>query len=148
MMALLLLLTLVPHDLCAKVERQGNQLLIEAWFDNDTPADQAAVRILQNEKVISESKTDERGLCSMPSPDPGSYVLQVHAGGGHRTEVPFSIESQKTEQAAGRTHEEVQQRRWWGTIGGITLIAILTLFARKLIKNTRAASGSRVVPEG
>lgn len=148
MMAILLLLTLVPHDLCAKVERQGNQLQIEAWFDNDTPADQAVVRILQKEKVICESKTDDRGLCSMPAPDPGSYVLQVHASGGHRTEVPFSIETQKTEQSAGRTHDEVQQRRWWGAIGGTTLIAILTLFARKLIKNTRSASGSRVVPEG
>lgn len=148
MMALLLLLTLAPHNLCAKVERQGNQLLIEAWFDNDTPADQAAVRILQNEKVISESKTDDRGLCSMPAPEPGKYVLQVHAGGGHRTEVPFSIESQKTEQAAGRTHEEVQQRRWWGTLAGIALIAILTVFARRLVQASRSASGSPVVPEG
>ncbi|MBL8822736.1 MAG: hypothetical protein JNJ77_09135 [Planctomycetia bacterium] len=148
MMVFLLLLTFVLHDLCAKVERQGNQLQIEAWFDNDTPADLANVRILQNDIVIRESKTDDRGLCTMPAPDPGKYVLQVHAGGGHRTEVAFTIESQMTEQAAGRTHEEVQQRRWWGTLAGLALIALLTVFARKLIPSSHSASGSSAVPEG
>lgn len=148
MMVFLLLFSFVPHDLCAEVKRQGNQLQIEAWFDNDTPADLATVRILQNEKILRESKTDERGLCTLPAPDPGQYVLQVHAGGGHRTEVAFTIESEKTEQTAGRTHEEVQQRRWWGTLAGIALIAILTVFARRLLQASRPASSTPVVPEG
>lgn len=127
---ILLVTGLSPHNLCAKVKVTEQNLRIEAWFDNDTPADGAKVKLLLNKKVMQEAVTDERGICTMPTPALGSYVIEVYAGGGHRAEVPFTIESMIDEQTAGADEASVRQRRWWGAIAGLGIIAGLTFVGR------------------
>ena len=121
---------LAPHNLCAKVEIKDNTLRIEAWFDNETPADGAKVKLLANKKTLHEAITDERGLCSIPTPALGSYLIEVNAGGGHRTEVAFSLEAEVSEQTAGADKESVSQRRIWGAIIGLGVIVALTFAGR------------------
>lgn len=125
-----LILFSIPHNLCAKVEIQGTNLRIEAWFDNETPADGAKVKLLSNKKTLHEAVTDEKGFCSIPAPGAGNYSIDVNAGGGHRTEITFTIEAAVDEQTAGADKESVFQRRIWGAIIGLGVIVALTFAGR------------------
>lgn len=127
---LTILLLSIPHNLCAKVDIQGTNLRIEAWFDNETPADKAKVKLISNKKTLHEAVTDEKGLCSIPAPGAGNYTLDVNAGGGHRTEITFTIEAAVDEQTAGADKESVFQRRIWGAIIGLGVIVALTFAGR------------------
>ncbi|MFT3881457.1 MAG: carboxypeptidase-like regulatory domain-containing protein [Gemmatales bacterium] len=120
----------IPHNLCAKVDIQGTNLRIEAWFDNETPADGAKVKLLSNKKTLHEAVTDEKGLCSIPAPGAGNYTIDVNAGGGHRTEITFTIEAAIEEQTAGADKESVFQRRWLGAAIGLGVIVALTMVGR------------------
>jgi len=133
-----ILLLSIPHNLCAKVEIQGPNLRIEAWFDNETPADGAKVKLLLNKNTLKEAVTDERGLCTIPAPGAGNYTIDINAGGGHRTEITFTIEAAVDEQTAGADKESVFQRRWLGTAIGLGIILALTLAARRFVAQSRS----------
>jgi len=133
-----IILLSVSHTLCAKVEIQGTNLRIEAWFDNETPADGAKVKLLSNKKTLHEVVTDERGLCSIPAPGAGNYTIDVNAGGGHRTEITFTIEAAVEEQTAGADKESVFQRRWLGAVMGLVIIVAMTLAARRFMSSAPA----------
>jgi hypothetical protein len=135
MMAILSLVLLIlsvshPHKLCAKAEVLDNQLRVEAWFDNDEPAEGAKVRLLQGTTVVQEGIADDRGLCFLKVPPTGTYVIDVNAGGGHRTEVNYAL----GDVAAGDSKEAVQDRRWWGALAGLVVIVGLTLMARHWLR--------------
>lgn len=131
----LILLTL-PHNLCAKVDIQGANLRIEAFYDNETPADGAKVKLISNKTTLREAITDERGLCSIPAPAAGNYTIEVNAGGGHRTEITFTIEAALDEQTAGADKESVFQRRIWGAIIGLGVIVALTFAGRTALRKS------------
>ncbi len=133
-----ILLLTVPHNLCAKVKIEGTNLRIEAFFDNETPADNAKVKLLSNKKTLQEAMTDERGLCSIPAPGAGNYTIDVNAGGGHRTEVTFTIEAAVEEQTAGADKESVFQRRWLGAVVGLVIILLMTYAARRFMTKSRS----------
>lgn len=143
LLTLLLCLAPLPHNLCAKVDIQGTNLRIEAWFDNETPADGAKVKLLSNKKLLHEAVTDEKGLCSIPAPGAGSYTIDVNAGGGHRTEITFTIEAAVDEQTVGADKESVFQRRWLGAFTGLVIICfftITTIYLKRKAKRMAAVS--------
>jgi nickel transport protein len=55
----------------------GDRLRVEAYYEDDTPADDAKVTVLQGETVVAEGKTDDKGVWSCPLPPPGSYRVKV-----------------------------------------------------------------------
>lgn len=138
-LTLILLLGLAshPHKLCAKVELQGERLQVEAWFDNDMPADGAKVKMLAGTKTLHEAVTDDRGLCTLPTPAAGQYLIEVNAGGGHRTEITFTIEAEAVDKSAGEDKASVFQRRWLGGFVGVFIILFFTLTALYLRKRAR-----------
>lgn len=123
----------IPHKLCAKLDIQGTQLKVEAWYDNDVPADNAKVILLQQQKTLQEATTDERGMCSLAVPPPGDYLLDINAGGGHRTEIAFTIAAE-VDVTAGDSKSGIHNKRWWGATVGILLIIIATVLARRVLK--------------
>jgi hypothetical protein len=147
-LAILLSLSPLPHNLCAKVDIQGTNLRIEAWFDNETPADNAKVKLITNKKTLQEAVTDERGLCSIPAPGAGNYTIEVNAGGGHRTAITFTIEAAVEEQTVGADKESVFQRRWLGAVIGLVIILAMTFAARRFIPSPLSPGEKKAGSEG
>jgi hypothetical protein len=80
------------HGLGAECKLHGKRVELEAYFDDDTPARGATVRVEDvGRKAVAEGRTDAKGLWSFPRPQPGRYVVHVDAGAGHRTEVKVTI---------------------------------------------------------
>ena len=82
------------HDLQVKVkqpEETPDVLLIEAGFDDDSPAEQGKVTITDADgAVIAEAKTDDHGVCKLARPGPGKYFATVVAF-GHRDKFEFEV---------------------------------------------------------
>src|SRR5262245_9138374 len=79
------------HDLKATVKLLPDAVVVEAGFDDDTPAEGARVVILNAlGSEAASGKTDERGVCRLGKLIPGKYRATVESA-GHRDEVPFEV---------------------------------------------------------
>ena len=80
------------HALSGQCKLVGNSVELEAYFDDDSPAADAKVRVLDGAKTaITEGRTDAKGRWSFPRPAMGKYVVVIDAGAGHRTEIAVTI---------------------------------------------------------
>jgi hypothetical protein len=79
------------HDLHAKVKHLPNAVVVEAGFDDDTPAEGAHVVIFDaGGTEQARGETDERGVLRLPMLAPGHYRAIVESI-GHRDEVEFDV---------------------------------------------------------
>jgi hypothetical protein len=140
LLALLLCVSHVEaHALKADVRVGKDKITVESFFDDNTPAVQALVRVLDpNKKVVAEAKTNVDGYCALPLPPPGEYQLVVDAGAGHRTTMPITIvgadrthdQTDPTEQTAARdsdTRVGDDSSRWLKIAIGLSAIAALSI---------------------
>jgi hypothetical protein len=90
------------HALEAIVRVTNTALVIEAGYDDDTPAPDAQVVIRDaNQRIVYEGTTDERGLCTFSLPPAGRYVAEVTST-GHRATVEFTIDNAPAEYQSWR----------------------------------------------
>jgi hypothetical protein len=91
--ALMLLVTLPvwAHQLHLDWQLRSGQIEMTAYYDDDTPADEADVRLLDAAgTLIGTTKTDERGMAYLPIPKEGTYRLEVkHIGHRASWELHF-----------------------------------------------------------
>lgn len=79
------------HDLKATVKLLPDAVVVEAGFDDETPAEGAKVVITDAAgKEVASGKTDDRGVCRLPKLEAGKYTAKVESV-GHRDEVEFSV---------------------------------------------------------
>jgi hypothetical protein len=79
------------HDLRAVVKLPPDAVVVEAGFDDDTPAEGAKVTVTDaagNE--VAAGKTDETGVCKLPQLAPGKYTAVVESL-GHRDTIAFEV---------------------------------------------------------
>jgi hypothetical protein len=126
------------HGLYARAELRGSQLRIEAWFDDDTPAEQAKVKIVSGGVVVREGTSDEKGLWLTEALPAGKYQIQVDAGAGHRRDTEFIMPEKGDISAAGPTKSEVKEQHWVGVIVGLLAITLLIMFGKYLLRERRA----------
>ena len=80
------------HALSGQCKLRGDKVELEAYFDDDSPAADAKVRVLdQGKKAIAEGRTDAKGRWTFARPSAGKYVVIVDAGAGHRAEVKMDV---------------------------------------------------------
>jgi hypothetical protein len=80
------------HDLGAQCRFKGDRVELEAYFDDDTPAASAQVRVLDAERqLLVEGRTDAQGRWSFARPKPGNYRVIVDAGAGHLKKLQLTI---------------------------------------------------------
>jgi hypothetical protein len=78
------LILMLPPD-------RPTELVVEAGFDDDTPAEGAKVTVTAADgTVIAEGRTDERGVCKFERPGPGKYTVTVESA-GHRDKLVFEV---------------------------------------------------------
>src|SRR5262245_32067281 len=80
------------HDLGANCKVEGGRVLVTAFFEDDTPARGAKVRVFDAQKQeVAAGQTDAEGRWACPAPPPGAYLVVVDAGGGHRADVDLTV---------------------------------------------------------
>jgi hypothetical protein len=71
---------------------KNGKVLVEAFYDDDTPAAKAKVQIVNaKDEVIASDVTDGEGRWSFTAPAPGKYEVRVDAGAGHRATTSITI---------------------------------------------------------
>jgi hypothetical protein len=79
------------HDLIAVVKILPGAVVVEAGFDDDTPAEGARVVVTDAAGAeVASGKTDEKGVCRFPRFAPGKYKA-VAESAGHRDAVEFEV---------------------------------------------------------
>lgn len=100
------------HALGAECKQNGNRVELEAYYDDDTPARDARVRVEDTDKkVVGEGRTNGNGRWPFAKPAPGKYVIIVDAGAGHRTQLKITISSSgetPSLSASGSKNEECE----------------------------------------
>lgn len=112
------------------VPKVAETVRVEVYYEDKTPAEDAKVTIKdEGGTVVSESVTDENGVCVLPRPKPGTYTLIANDGAGHRTRVPLDIPNETATvdpQEAG----SVLGNRWVRSAFGVALIGSGALIVR------------------
>jgi nickel transport protein len=145
--ALLCLSHAAAHALLADVRAGKDRVTVEAFFDDDTPAAQALVKVFDSgKKIVAEGKTDTKGVWTFPLPPPGEYQLVVDAGAGHRAtkKLVVSARNQSTDNAAAAEHTfPDNSSRWLKVAIGLSAIAAISagyLLSRRLTPRPPTAS--------
>lgn len=86
--------TASAHAMRAQVEVRADSVYFLAYFDDDTPAEFAAVTLTDaaGNEVLTGT-TNERGEWTFPRPAPGRYTLTAKCV-GHSAKVPFPVEGE------------------------------------------------------
>ena len=139
------------HALGAACKLKGDKVHVEAYFEDDTPAQQALVRVLDGEqREVVKGQTDAKGTWSFAAPPPGRYQVVIDAGAGHREVQTITIPrragtaSSETPSSAisdAPTREEFTNFPWARVALGVGTIAILAFAFVLSRKTTRDVSG-------
>lgn len=151
------------HNVGVDCKLKDGKLEIEGYYDDDTAAVKAKVKIVDAaDKVVAEGTTDDKGRCVLPAPRPGKYVVHLDAGAGHRAKrdlivpgstkgvEPDSIEATTDDGqtiSEGPTREEVTRSRWWKAGLGVLIIGGVCgafLLAAALRRNSKRESSFAV----
>jgi nickel transport protein len=139
------------HALGVQCTPRGDKVHVEAYFEDDTPAQKALVRVLDSaEEEVAKGYTDAKGLWSFDAPPPGRYQVIVDAGAGHRVVQMTTIPGRDVERASSSnpsaalshapTREEFTSFPWLKVALGVGTIAILAVAFMLSRKAATAAS--------
>ena len=152
--AALFLFSLFPavalaHALGVEVRLKNNQIHIEVFFHDDSPAPGSLVTIENEagEKILSE-KTDKEGKLQAPAPLPGKYKVLVNDGAGHLSSTSIiipktnSAETNNENLLISKSPDRNQfiQTPWLGIAVGLATIAVLGFIASRLYQNPKSHS--------
>ena len=113
------------HKLIVDAGPRGDRLRVEAYYEDETSADDAKVTVFQGETVVAEGKTDDRGVWTCPLPPPGNYRVKVLSVGHAATKlVPIGDPvSTDPDQPLDPDNRATATRTPWGRLGlGVGLI--------------------------
>ena len=67
------------HKLMVEPKFEGDRVRVEAFFDDDSPADDAVVHLLSaTGEQLLEGRTNDNGVWYFDKPPPGEYILRVN----------------------------------------------------------------------
>jgi hypothetical protein len=127
----------LAHKLMLTVTVTGDRVRVEAFHDDDTPADGAAVTVRQgDDPPVAEGKTDEKGVWTFARPAPGAYTVRASSV-GHIAREGLTVDrdpvaADPTEPASQR--DQLTRTPWKNVLIGLGLIAAvcaIVLLVRK-----------------
>jgi hypothetical protein len=121
----------LAHRLHVRAKVIGVQVRVEAFYDDDTPGQEAKVTLKLGEQLVAEGQTDDKGVWTGPRPKPGSYVVRAETlGHADKTtldvpeleQTPAVVEPPPAEEPRPRTHTPWGRLAvGLGVIGGLWL---------------------------
>ena len=128
-----LVLGIVPvaahaHALGVSCMLRGDKVEVEVFYDDDTPAINAKVEVLDaNEKVTLSGMTDTQGRWTFAVPAAGQYQVRADAGAGHRAKTSFTVPATVETLAPvvisdGPTREEITRFPWLKVAIGVAVL--------------------------
>ena len=139
----------LAHAMGVEVRLKNNQIHIETFFHDDSPAPGSLVTIENEagEKILSE-KTDKEGKLQAPAPLPGKYKILVNDGAGHLSSTPLIIpklnpadtNNQNILVSKSPDRNQFIQTPWLGIVVGLATIAALGFIASRLYQNPKSNS--------
>jgi len=80
------------HALGVEAKQRRDKVEVEAFYDDNTPARNARVTVLDSgNKTIAEGKTNDKGVWSFKTPEPGRYRITVETGDEHRAKTTLEV---------------------------------------------------------
>jgi len=127
------------HKLKIDCRVNEQRLHLEAFYDDNTPAQQARVTI-KNEmnEVVASGKTDERGVWTCSAPPPGKYTARAETE-GHVAEETLTVDAAQ-DSSNQPIREEETAVPWLRIVLGCAAIAIL--FATLWLARRRSIGAS------
>jgi hypothetical protein len=116
------------HAIGAEAKLKGGRVHLEAYYDDDTAADDAKVTVEGGGKVVAEGRTDEKGRWTFASPPAGTYRVTVDAGVGHRTTIEIEIPEGTVPAevvSTGKRREDFTRFPWQGLTVGVGLLGLV-----------------------
>lgn len=114
------------HGLHATVTVTDTDVKLEAFYDEELPADVADVTVTDADgTVVQTGKTDERGLWSFPKPKPGAYTLTVRADDGHVVRCKFEV-SGPAEPDTPAVYGGRPLNKWVGLSAGLLILLVIS----------------------
>lgn len=137
------------HAMGVEVRLKNNQIHIEAFFHDDSPASGSLVTIEDEtgNKILS-SKTDKEGKLQVPAPPPGKYKIKVNDDAGHLASssliIPMIDPSDVTKQniliSKSPDREKFTQTPWLGVTLGLVTIVVFGFIASRLYQKPKSNS--------
>ena len=78
------------HQLHVVVKIDGDRVRVEAFYGDDTPAQEARITILFEEEIIAQGRTDEKGVWWCERPKAGTYTVNAESV-GHAAKEPLIV---------------------------------------------------------
>lgn len=147
------------HGIGVEARLKGDRVLIEAFFDDDTPAADAKVAVTDDSgRQLTDGRTDLKGTWSFAAPPAGKYRVTVDAGAGHLAKTTFTIPPKAGIPAASADSPEPEvivsdgptratftgPLKWVLAAIGLGLIAALAFVVRRLARNKPAHAAHEV----
>jgi hypothetical protein len=125
------------HKLYVEAKPRTDHVHVEAYYDDDTPAQEAKITIHKDDAVVAEGRTDEKGVwnCTLP---PGHYTVKAETLGHAANEV-FDVPAQLEEVAQPTDDQRADNTRFpiWRVIIGLGIITTLSLLSYCLRHRTK-----------
>jgi hypothetical protein len=139
------------HGLGVECKLKGAVIEIAAFFDDNTPAANAEVKVEDDQnRIIAEGRLDGEGHWSFARPAAARYRIRVNDGAGHLVRTTMNVPATSAEPLSGSTvsegpsREEFTRFPWLKlTIGLITLGVLSAAF-----RIARRQSGSAPQSQG
>lgn len=125
---LILLVAAAPafgHKLLVQPKVSETQVRVEAYYEDETPAQHAKVEVWRGDEMVASGTTDDTGVWTFAKPPAGTYEIRVKDL-GHAARLALVIE----EAAPPPDPPRQSGVRWGPLLIGLAIIGFLTLFPR------------------
>lgn len=124
------------HGLGAECKLGDKVVTVSAYFDDDTDAEGAKVRVLDAAKnTVAEGTTDAKGKWTFPRPPAGEYRVEIDAGAGHVARVRLTVPAEGATPPADAPKRAEFTRFRWRELGlGLGTITVAAVGVRWLMR--------------
>jgi hypothetical protein len=114
------------HKMYVEAKPLTDHVRVEAYYDDDTPAQEAKIKILKDDAVIAEGRTDEKGVwtCTLP---PGHYSVRAETL-GHAAHGVIEVPARAEEVVPSSDDQRTANTRFpvWRVVIGLAVIGTLS----------------------
>src|SRR5262245_9992573 len=131
------------HRLHVVAKVTGGQIRVEAFYDDDSPAQEAKVTVSLGDQTVAEGRTDEKGVWTCTRPAPGTYTVRAESvGHAAKDKVEVGVPESAPADQSNSTDERARRTRTpWGRLA-IGLAVIGGLWVAWLISRRAFSSAN------